>query len=767
MRKRFTASAVLSAALVLAALTPAHADELEADPGGLPVPKLAVAPNFTPSSTGSASATIPATVDLTRWAVQPGDQGANEACAAWGIGYTMMGWYAKKYGYANTQFAPMYLYSQTHLTSAADGGGSYSKDNYKVLETQGIAPQSAWPGDTNNFQLTPDANAKAAAAPFQSSTYHTLFASTNPQGNVGDGTKTVIEAALAAGYPVGLGIPIYDALGSLNAQDYTLNLGDPGAESNYAGGHYVVALGYDADGVIVENSWGTSWGLNGFAKLGWDFIAKHAIEGEYIDGIFANIPSGRYKAPTDDMLLETTTVAPTSLKIHWYEPSNTGTTKLTSYTLKIVGGTTNSTKTYAAGSAGYSLTSSSLLANTAYTYTMTATNTLGLSSSTQAVFHTSASGTVVGAVTPRAATYATNLTPNENDISDPTPAATPTPTTSAEPTASPSATPSAAPAASPSTSTPTAEPSVTPSLTPSAEPTVTPSPAASEPVVTVVPSAIPSATPTPEVTVTLPAVPEPTVAPSVEPSATASIPAVTPTVEPSATPTPEVTVTAPITPEPSAPVTPTPVPVTELPPPLVVTPTPIASVPEPVVAPPAPTLPEPSLPVAPPVTVVSTGPVLTLTNPPVAPQPIASTAPIVTPSPVVSAPAPVTSAPVAPVTAPSQAPVPPSSQPVEPPVVTPAPTPAAQQIMLPKSLLKAGKGTIALSFGKSLLKAKAKSYALTVKKGRKLVQAHTYKVKTTALTVKHLKRKTKYTVQLRVKPAGMRTLVKNYVVKTR
>ena len=177
------------------------------------------------------------------------------------------------------------------------------------------------------------------------------------------------------------------------------------------------------------------------------------------------------------MQLENTLNSPTSLRLHWYAPSNTGTTKLSAYTLSIVGGSTNATRNYSTGSSGYSVTTNGLTANTNYTYTMTATNTLGLSNSTTATFRTGSSNTVTSAISPRASTFDTGLEPDLT-LAAPVPSATPTVEPTIAPTVVPTVVPSAVPTVAPSatpTTEPSASPTVTPTLTPTAVPTVTPS----------------------------------------------------------------------------------------------------------------------------------------------------------------------------------------------------------------------------------------------------------------------------------------------------
>lgn len=100
----------------------------------------------------------------------------------------------------------------------------------------------------------------------------------------------------------------------------------------------------------------------------------------------------------------------------------------------------------------------------------------------------------------------------------PTPQSTKRPTTIIIVTMAPTATPTAMP-----TATPTVEPTATPTIEPTAEPTATP---------TAEPTSTPTATPTAEPTAT------PTATPTVEPTAT---PTIEPTAEPTATPIAEPT----------------------------------------------------------------------------------------------------------------------------------------------------------------------------------------------------------------------------------
>lgn len=56
----------------------------------------------------------------------------------------------------------------------------------------------------------------------------------------------------------------------------------------FAGGHAVVACGYDETGLYIQNHWGRDWGANGFAKISWERVKKEFSEGAFITNAYAH-----------------------------------------------------------------------------------------------------------------------------------------------------------------------------------------------------------------------------------------------------------------------------------------------------------------------------------------------------------------------------------------------------------------------------------------------------------------------------------------------
>jgi hypothetical protein len=58
-----------------------------------------------------------------------------------------------------------------------------------------------------------------------------------------------------------------------------LDLGD---KAVILGGHAILVCGYDEFGVYIQNSWGSSWGIYGFALIPWSKVSKQFMYGMVI-----------------------------------------------------------------------------------------------------------------------------------------------------------------------------------------------------------------------------------------------------------------------------------------------------------------------------------------------------------------------------------------------------------------------------------------------------------------------------------------------------
>ena len=340
-----------------------------------------------PPSIAARATALPASVDLTRWAMPVGDQGLTGSCVPWAVNYNQMGWYANK---AGTPFAgaPMYVYSQIHLDNSFDGGGSYPAAAYRIGVQQGVDSRAHYvPQGDYDFTDKPTAAQRANAA------HHKIitpadFILYNVQG---PGVRAVaaIKEQLAAGNPVALEFPVYSAFDDLDAHDWTLNGSDvdPGTLRGY---HEVLILGYDATGVRIENQWGTGWGQAGFANMDWPFIEQYSIEATIMTGLKPDPTQQVPSAPATAAV----SVKGTTATLSWTPPTHAGSSPVIGYRLSR-DGTHPWSGDVAATVHSYSFGG---LAAGKYHLTVSAINAVGVGPATSATAAVSRPANVTGSV---------------------------------------------------------------------------------------------------------------------------------------------------------------------------------------------------------------------------------------------------------------------------------------------------------------------------------------------------------------------------------
>ena len=229
-----------------------------------------------------AAGTPPASVDLTAYAPPVGDQKQVNSCAAWATDYTALGYWENRLGIGGGVLAPMYTYSQ------ATGGrnvGTSIEQHLAIAKSQGVDSWADYWQGAYDYSDLPTTAEMTNAANWKVSGYQQLAIGRSASSTV---TQQSIEAAVAAGEPVVIGIPVYDNFMSLGSANHGFYSGISGL---YDGGHAVTVLGYDSTGVRIENSWGTRWGDSGFATLAWGYINQYAIDAVAVGQVVGSAPA--------------------------------------------------------------------------------------------------------------------------------------------------------------------------------------------------------------------------------------------------------------------------------------------------------------------------------------------------------------------------------------------------------------------------------------------------------------------------------------------
>lgn len=169
----------------------------------------------------------------------------------------------------------------THDTNQDDG--TYVRLAFASLASLGTCKETTWAYDTSMVFTRPSWAAYEEAYPQKITSFYNIDDVTVSIG--GQALVNAVKAALQAQHPVVFGQTVDDAFE---------NVGNDGmvpafnaATATGTGGHCTVIVGYDDNKkcFIVQNSWGTGWGDNGFyyepytdldARQANDFWVPHA-----------------------------------------------------------------------------------------------------------------------------------------------------------------------------------------------------------------------------------------------------------------------------------------------------------------------------------------------------------------------------------------------------------------------------------------------------------------------------------------------------------
>jgi len=186
-----------------------------------------------------------------------------------------MGWYTIKNQVSTELYAPMYVYSQ--INGGQDAGSS-PVDALKLALNQGVDTESHYSqGDYNWWDLpTSEEHTNAALNKPIFHRYTTIFANSNGRG--GDALVSALKSAISNYQPVAILFPVRPGFQQL-APGNSVDNDTTGTISGY---HEVLALGYDSDGLVIQNHWGTEWGAQGFATLSWNVVKNDISEAETV-----------------------------------------------------------------------------------------------------------------------------------------------------------------------------------------------------------------------------------------------------------------------------------------------------------------------------------------------------------------------------------------------------------------------------------------------------------------------------------------------------
>lgn len=234
---------------------------------------------------------LPSSVDLRAYTGEIENQGQTGSCVANATVSALEVMFNKKG--TTKDLSRLFVYWFLRLPYASLRGrdtGAYTRDGFKTVNKHGVCSENTWKFIIGNINKEPSEEAKAEAFSTRCYGYYRLS------------TSYQVKQVLSAGYPVLISMYITSKLssryirGNLKNHNYRGRLDE---SSTTRGGHAMVAVGYDdaLNGFIVENSWSSYFGDNGYFLLDYNVFDNDVKDMWYVTNVVDNYTEPKKEDP--------------------------------------------------------------------------------------------------------------------------------------------------------------------------------------------------------------------------------------------------------------------------------------------------------------------------------------------------------------------------------------------------------------------------------------------------------------------------------------
>jgi C1A family cysteine protease len=214
---------------------------------------------------------LPLKVDLRPLCSPVEDQGTLGSCT----GNALVGaleYLERKSKIAFEDLSRLFIYYNERVIekSVTVDSGAEIRDGIKTLAKQGICSEKSWPYVISKFAVKPPSSCYKEALDHQIVEYQRLS------------TLDEIRSCLADGFPVIFGFTVYESFESQKvAQSGIMTM--PSKSERVIGGHAVCGVGYDdaKKRLSVRNSWGTSWGMDGYFTMPYAYLTDRNLSDDF------------------------------------------------------------------------------------------------------------------------------------------------------------------------------------------------------------------------------------------------------------------------------------------------------------------------------------------------------------------------------------------------------------------------------------------------------------------------------------------------------
>ena len=215
---------------------------------------------------------LPASVDMRPQCPPVYDQGQLGSCTANSIGGAIEFDQMKE---QQTAFVPSRLfiyYNERDIEgTVSSDSGAQIRDGIKTVAQLGVCPETEWPYDITQFAVKPAQQCYTDAAQHKVASYQRVIQDLNQ-----------FKGCLADGYPFVFGFSVYESFES-QAVATSGHAPMPAPSEQQLGGHAVCCVGYDDSNqwFIVRNSWGSTWGLQGYFTLPYAYLIQRGLASDF------------------------------------------------------------------------------------------------------------------------------------------------------------------------------------------------------------------------------------------------------------------------------------------------------------------------------------------------------------------------------------------------------------------------------------------------------------------------------------------------------
>ena len=152
-----------------------------------------------------------------------------------------------------------------------EDAGAMIRDGIKSVAKQGAPHEALWAYDIAKFRRKPPAPAYRDARKHAAVLYQRVTQELSQ-----------LRGCLAAGFPFVFGFSVYEAFES-DTVAANGRVPMPKAKEKMLGGHAVLAVGYDHPKrrFIVRNSWGLTWGQQGYFTMPYDYLLDSNLSDDF------------------------------------------------------------------------------------------------------------------------------------------------------------------------------------------------------------------------------------------------------------------------------------------------------------------------------------------------------------------------------------------------------------------------------------------------------------------------------------------------------